>query len=332
MKLRGIDFGSVFDAAGVEGFFGEGYKHQKFLGPFRPNFNGCTFVAKTTTLEPREGNMPMGKNRLTPKELMPKCILPNFQPGNIFLSLKMFLGGYMLNAVGLSGPGAKALFEDGRWQKRTSPFFVSFMSVASTPKERSLETEEFVRLFAQYLPGFKTKVGLQINYSCPNIGLDPSFLVDEAKTGLEIAHRLHIPLMPKFNILVPVDAAREISRSIYCDAICVSNTIHWNDLPKLGIDRKKLFGSDISPLAKFGGGGLSGKPLLPLIVNWLTRAEAADFLKPINAGGGILSPNDIAPLYGADALSIFIGSVASLRPWRVRKIIKKTNLLFRNGG
>lgn len=257
----------------------------------------------------------MKKDGVTPQELFPKCVKVDFRKEII------------LNAVGLSGPGAKALFETGQWQKRTKPFFVSFMSVAPTPEERILETHGFVELFAEYLPKH-APVGLQINFSCPNVGLDTSCLVGEAKAGLEIASVLGVPLMPKFNILAEVNAVKEISKHPACDAVCVSNTIPWDKLPEVGIDRKKLFGTDISPLAEFGGGGLSGAPLLPLVVDWLKIATMA-IRKPINAGGGILSAKDVDSVYCAGANSIFVGSVATLHPRRVQEIIRRAHQLFR---
>jgi len=134
--------------------------------------------------------------------------------------------------------------------------------------------------------------------------------------------------MPKFNVSAPIWAVREITNDPNCDAICISNTIHWDDLPKVGIDRVKLFDTDVSPLAEFGGGGLSGKPLLSLVVKWVCMARLAGIEKPINAGGGILSPNGVNRLYWASASSLFIGSVANLRPWMVQKIIRKANKIF----
>lgn len=326
MKLRGINFGPVLDAAGVRGFFGEGYRHHEFLGPLGPNFAGSTFVAKTTTLEARRGNMPMREDGITAKEWFPKCIFPNFRPGNIALSWKMFLGGYMLNAVGLSGPGAEALFKTKRWQERKTPFFVSFMSVKKNRNERLAELEEFVGMFKTNLPNFQGPVGLQMNYSCPNAGINPDTLVEEVTDGLEIVASLGISLMPKFNVLAPVRAVKEICDHPSCDAICVSNTIPWGSLSEK-IDWKKLFGSNTSPLAEFGNGGLSGKPLLSLVIDWVERARAEGITKPINAGGGILSPGDLNPLC-CIANSIFIGAAASLRPWRVRQIILKAHEVF----
>lgn len=315
MKIHSIDFGPIFDASGVEGFFGEGYAHHKFLRPLGLNFNGCTFVAKTTTLNARAGNMPMKEDGITPKEWKPKCIKIYFRKG------------IMLNAVGLSGPGARALFETNRWQKRNVPFFLSFMSVENTAEARIDELKKFISLFASYLPEFLAPVGLQINYSCPNVGLNPNELIEEVKAGLSIASALDIPLMPKFNVLAPIEAIKEISEESRCDAICFSNTIPWGKLPER-INWKKLFGSDVSPLAEFGGGGLSGWPLFLLVVERMAEARKIGIKKPINAGAGIHCTKNVDVLHNAGASSVFIGSVVNLRPWRVKKIIDQAYQVF----
>jgi len=317
MKLRGTDFGPILNASGARGFDGKKYAHQKFLGPFGPNFTGCGFAAKTTTLPPNKGNMPMKKDCITPSELFPRCIVVNFWEA------------FILNALGLPGPGAEFLFETGRWQMRTEPFFISFMSIAATPEERIAELQEFVKMFARYLPGFRAPVGLQMSYSCSNVGLDLNCLVDEVIPGLKIASVLNIPLIPKLSVLTPVKAAKKISDDPNCDGLCVSNAIHWDDLPKVGIDRKKLFGSDISPLAEFGRGAFSGRHLLPLVIEWVHKAKwLYDIRKPINAGGGILCANDVSSLYQARADSVSIGSVVTLRSWRVEGIIRRAHQLF----
>ena len=328
MKLRGIDFGPALDAAGARNFFGNGYAHHgllKRLGLL--DSAGCKIVAKTTTLHARRGNMPMKRDGITPQEILPKCILPNFRPRSFALSLRMYLKGIMLNAVDLSGPGAGFLFETGRWQKMTGPLVLSFMAVEKKTCDRIFETAEFARLLKHYLPGFHAHVALQVNKSCPNVRLDPDSLVDEVVPEMEFLSELGIPLMYKFNILVPVEAVKRIAESSHCDAICVSNTIPWGKLSEL-IDWKGLFGTNISPLAEYGGGGLSGAPLLPLVANWVAGARQAGITKPINAGGGILCPDDVTTLYRAGASSVFIGSVATLRPWRVKGIIQRAHALF----
>src|SRR3989338_5663965 len=105
MVLRGIDFRHILGGSGTQGFFGEGYPFHKILKPLGLNFEGSTFVAKTTTLRSRKGNLPLKEDGITPAEFFPECI-------KVY-----FCKGIVLNAVGLSGPGAKFLFEDGRWQK-----------------------------------------------------------------------------------------------------------------------------------------------------------------------------------------------------------------------
>jgi dihydroorotate dehydrogenase len=305
MKLRGISFGNVLSASGVQGFFGEGYWFHPYLKPFGLDFSNFTFVAKTTTLDARTGNLPL-RNDFTPRELMPKCI--HVKPWQ----------GVALNALGLSGPGALALLETGRWQARTKPFFISFMSVASTAQERLDELEIFVRYLTRYLPRFRAPFGLQINYSCPNVGLHPHDLFNEVGEGLSIAARPGIPLMPKFNVVLPPKLAKAIGEHPACDALCISNTIPYGQLLKQE-EWEKLFGQS-SPLKSYGGGGLSGKLLLPFVIEWLKEIRSIGFTKPINAGGGILSLGDARDVLDAGADSIFLGSIAFLRPWRVRKI------------
>ncbi|MFA6095752.1 MAG: hypothetical protein WC767_02815, partial [Candidatus Paceibacterota bacterium] len=179
MKLRNVRFGPVQGASGVQGFFGEGYPYHrayKTLFPRGFDFTGMTFVAKTTTLHPRAGNMALGGgDRITPRSLVPDCIVA-----------RPFKGA-ALNAVGLSGPGARFLFETGRWQARKESFFISFMSVEKEVSARQEELREFVRMFRLRLPEFATPVGLQVNLSCPNVGLHLDKVVSEAHAALDIA-------------------------------------------------------------------------------------------------------------------------------------------------
>ena len=62
MKLRGIEYGSVFDAAGVEGMLREGQRLHplfRFLFPGMYSFKGVAFVSKTITWLSNAGNMPL---------------------------------------------------------------------------------------------------------------------------------------------------------------------------------------------------------------------------------------------------------------------------------
>jgi len=318
MKLRGIEFGSVFGASGVQGFFGEGYRHHQILRLFGLSLRGVTFVAKTVTTKKRKGKMPLKNDGITPKEWFPRCVKVYFRQGA------------MLNAVGLSNPGITALLDTGQWQKRDRPFLLSFAPVEPTPKDRIAEVRQFKCQLLSRLPTLQTQVGLQIDCSCPNVDIekDPNLLANEVKNWLAILSALKIPLMPKFSVLTPVQVAKKIADDPNCDAICVSNAIHWDDLDKVGIDCEELFSTNISPLAEFGGGGLSGKPLFPLVVDWLIRSRRIGTGKPILVGGGVSCSDDVNAIHYFGGSAIFIGSVVNLRWWRTRKIVARAHQLF----
>lgn len=317
MRQRGIGFPPIFNAAGAQGFFGEGYPYHRYWKLLGLTFKGCGFGAKTTTLEKRLGNMPLKADGITPVEFRPRCIYVDL------------LKGIALNAVGLSGSGAEALLNTYRWQERREPFFLSFMAVRPTVSDRLVELKEFVTLLARYKPGFQSQFGLELNFSCPNAGIDPTSLVDEVGQALDIAGQLNIPVQCKFNATVPVRAVCEVCRHSECDAITMSNTIPWGKLPER-IDWKGLFGVDVSPLAHLGGGGLSGWPLLPIVCDWIREARDCGFQKPIWACGGIDSVRAVRQAKKAGASGVQIGTVAIVRPWRMRGIIRCAHEIFRS--
>src|SRR3990167_1365830 len=261
MILRGIDFGYVLTSAGARNFFGEGYWFHRLWPWSMMDFTGSTFVTKTITLNARPGNMPLCQDQLSPREFFPKCVKVYWRKGLV------------LNAVGLSGPGAKWLFAAGTWQKIESPFFISFMAVSAELKERREELWQFVELFSRELSKFKAKVGLEIN----------------------------------FNPLVSPESLKTICEHPGCDAVSVANTIPWGKLPER-IDWVGLFGTDVSPLAKFGGGGLSGWPLLPIVAETISEARKLGVKKPTIAGGGIFSIQAADKLIAAGASAIKFGT------------------------
>ncbi len=328
-KIGGIDFGPIWVMSGTLNFFGQGWPFHKWLKKLFPKgfaFEGMTFVTKTTTLEPREGNMPMQEDGITPQEWRPSCII---------LGPWQWLRGVMLNAVGLSGPGARDLLSRGWWQQMTMPFMISFMSVAGTVEERLREFESFLQLLAAEVPNFRTAFGLQINLSCPNVkagGKSDAIIVEEGFGYLRLADNClpDMPIVFKVNTLMRPETAVMLSLHPQCGGICVSNTLPWSAMKWW--QKMLYFPSSIftrkSPLNRFGGGGLSGRPLLPLVEQWVFEARFLGFEKHINAGGGILHTDDVDRLQEAGADSVSIGSVAALRPWRLRSIIKRAYQVF----
>lgn len=313
MKLRGVEFGSVFNAAGARNFFGDGYWFHRLPSPLRPDFRGATFVAKTTTLARRLGNMPLVSGTTKPREWFLRSIALNWRKG------------IAVNAVGLSGPGAAWLFAQQRWQAWPAPFFLSFMGVGETVEQRLQEASDFAHLAALHLRRFRSPVGLQVNFSCPNVGLEPTKLLVEVGETLDRFRELAVPLVPKFNVHLPHRLALHIAEHPACDAFVMGNTLPWGEVPPEL--RRELFGDEESPLLRRGlpapsPGGLSGRPLLPLVVNWIREARRAGFDKPIVGCGGILSVDDAFAVLEAGAAAIELGSVAFLRPWRVQRIIR----------
>lgn len=311
MVIRGIRFSNVFNASGARGFYKEGYWYHRWWAPFGLRYKGSTFVAKTTTLNARMGNMGFSSKDLRPLERVPKCIV--VKP----------MAGVVLNSVGLSGPGLMRLLP--YWAEiKDESFFISYMSVEKTTNERVAEAHRFVGRLIQNYHQLPTKLGIQVNFSCPNVGLDPSELAGEVTRVLDEFEHLRMPLLAKLNVLFPVEVAAEIAKHSALDGIVMSNTVPWGKLPEK-IDWKGLFGSETSPLAHIGGGGLSGKPLLPLVQDWVDRARRAGFRKCIIAGGGVLSARDADLLLDAGADGVELGSVSILRPWRVAGIIRHVN-------
>lgn len=317
MELRGIDFGNCFAASGTLNFFGDGWWYHRLYRLLFSGFkdlNNCTFISKTTTWDPRAGRMRLKEN-LQPKDLLPDCI-------------KLYpIRGIILNAVSLSGPGAKKLFAIGKWQEINKIILISFMSVAETPAERLIEASKFVSLFKENLPLFKAPVGIELNLSCPNTEHDPHDLEKEAISILQKFAELQVPISLKVNVFFNTALLKKIAEKNLCDVITVSNTIPFGTAPSR-IKWKKLFWTKHSPLKKYGGGGLSGKAILPLVLNKIQLMRYCGITIPIKGGGGIMHPDDVNKMKMAGASAIEFATAAMLRPWRVKKIIERANEIF----
>lgn len=312
LTLRGTDFGNIFCAPGARGFFGEGYPYHRLARMLGMTWRRTGFVSKTIVYPPRAGNMPFRQDMLTPKErLVPRSIV--VKPGS----------GHVLNAVGLSGPGAEWALRTGRWQKRTDPFMISFMSVAADPEERLAETKLFVELLGRHLREFKAPFAVQANRACPNTGHPPDEFYAETDEMLDLLGGLGIPVVVNYNPTVPGEVMRATADHEACDALWIGNTIPWGDTR---INWEAIFGGLESPLARRdlpvpGGGGLSGPSCLPHTIERVIEARHLGVTKPIVAGNGIQRSSDVRTLRRAGADAVAIGVVAMVRPWRMRSII-----------
>lgn len=316
MRLRGIDFGYALNASGARGFFGEGYWFHRMWDHLGLDYRGTTFVAKTVTLQERAGNMTLRPDA-RPTELLPKSIL--VKP----------IRGAVLNAVGLSNPGVAPVL--GFWSRSydqlpVSPKMLSFMAVGSTPEQRLGEVRGFAHLIAAYLPEDHpvraAGLGIQLNISCPNAGLSYQKIQRETREALDSLTFLGLPVLLKVSAVFSPELVRDMANHPACDGVVCSNSIPWGKLPSL-IDWKGIFGSETSPLADLGGGGLSGAPILPICAAWVKALRNTGYRKALVGGGGILSRADATKMISSGADAIDVGSASILRPWRVRGIIHR---------
>ena len=313
--INGIDFGPVWAMSGMLNFYSDGWPYHKILKLIGINFSKITFVSKTTTLNPNAGNMPLKKN-LMPVEFLPKSVYQDF------------LHGYALNAISLSGPGAKQIIASEKLKKMTEPFQLSFMSVAPDETERLNEFKKFTEILLREYPKYKARIGLQLNVTCPNTEHDNPEMKEILKM-LDMCDPLvekGIAIILKISVEMPALNVLRFGEHKNCHAICTSNTVNFGSMPEK-IDWKKMF-PDGSPLLKRNlnirkPGGLSGAPLLPLVIEQIKTLRKAGFKKHINGGGGILHKSDVDKIIEAGADSISIGSVAFLNPLAVPGIIRR---------
>jgi dihydroorotate dehydrogenase len=319
LKLNGISVPAVWLASGVLNFFGEGYWYDDLFRYTMPGFGfkNALFTSKTTTIDPRKGNMPLLKDGITPRDLKPACIY--VQP----------FKNFALNAVGLSGPGAEFLFKTYRWQQmKHGVIKISFMPVGKTSAERIIEVRRFAQLLKFFLPDFVSKVIIELNISCPNVGRMVCVLdtVEETNDMLAILGELGVPIVVKTDPLFSVEGLARIAKSTYCSALSPSNTIHFDKLPRE--DRNRAFPNGRSPLRQFGGGGFSGPIIKKYGVRCVQNCRLAGIQIPIIGGGGIDTASDVVEYHNAGASGVAIGSVVFLRPFRVQGIIDYGNMLF----
>ncbi|MBI2121598.1 MAG: hypothetical protein HYT98_00595 [Candidatus Sungbacteria bacterium] len=312
LYLRGIPFHRVFNSAGARGFCGEGYPGHN-LGL---NFAGASLITKTITFQPRKGNMPL-KAGGTPCDWKPECIV---------VTPWMFLKGVTMNAVGLSNFGAEWLLNDPRLHNCPEPFLISFMAVGKTPEERiEKECRPFIKLVRQYVHKFKSHFGFETNYTCANAGIIGGISCEEIKESSEIMASIGVPLVVKLNLLAPMELVKEIAEYPYVDAITIGNAIPWDSLWRIGINPLDVYWTTVSPLEKFGGGALSGKPLFHPTLQYISALRRIGVAKPIIACGGIFTEKNVKDVLDAGASAIQLGSMkihSKFWPWHVQQVIR----------
>lgn len=343
LEFNGVNFGTIFCATGSRGFCGEGYPFHKLWKHAGLCWKETGFSGKTMTRLPRRGpefgepgNMPLKKDGVTPQELLPRSIWTSFQND-----------GEMFNAVGLAGFGLEFYLKTGNLYKITDPFFISIMLMALDASGQEAELREICEIINRYKP-FKAPIALQINYGCPNSGHKLDEYHSRICNQTEITKSLlGIPVVANVNALMPTDILIDVSR--VADGLCIGNTIPWKGTDRIDWSRYgerspirnqldpirleiDLENRQIIPVEKRSkdmiDGGLSSPVCLPLTIEAVQKLRDSGVKIPIIAGNGIRTTKDIFDLGKAGANAVFVGSLAVVRPLRMKGIISFAHHTF----
>jgi len=118
------------------------------------------------------------------------------------------------------------------------------------------------------------------------------------------------PLIVKVGYDQPYVAIAQAVEGV-ADAIHAINAVPW----------RLVFGERPSPLARLGGGGVSGEPIRPFVREAVQRLRAHTRL-PIVAGGGIYTLQDLEELWALGARAFSIGTLFLRAPWQPNRLVR----------
>lgn len=286
-------------ASGALKFDGRGWFWEwplRWVGIIDPKL--FTVVIKTLTYAPRKGNLRW------------------YKPWDC---VKLLEGG-VLNAVGLTNPGVI------KWSQQYGSR-INSQNISTMGSIMSLETDtkkhvDELKKMAIYLNDFNF-VGLEVNGSCPNTGEDIVKNTDKVIAGIhEVKKYSRFPLILK--VSVTHDDGQTLEKIIdqtkrIVEAYSI-NSVLW----KTVYNAKTSHGEKISPLAKFGGGGVSGKLAQEFtwpLVNKLSKLSTI----PV-CGPSVWDYIDLHLLRNHNASAIDFGSIFLRHPSRPTDFVKRDML------
>lgn len=212
-------------------------------------------------------------------------------------------GAGLINAIGLTNPGAKAEAENlaailPRLHEEGALLFVSIFA------KDVAEFGETARILAQVQPDL-----IEANLSCPNVadefGMPFAAKEDTAAAATEAVKKAvgDLPVAIKLAPNVPnIGAIARAVREAGADVICAVNS-----MPGMIIDARSA-----SPVLKNKVGGISGPALKPIALKCVADvARAVDL--PIIGTGGVCSGVDAAEMIMAGATAVGVGSAVYYR-------------------
>jgi dihydroorotate dehydrogenase len=275
-------------ASGAMGYNGKGWIQEQ---PFRwlglLDTSLFTHRMKTITLAPRKGNFRWWK----PWD----CVKPILDDWKIVGTV---------NAYGLSNKGLDWFLN----------WIAPFIKDRSTPLIASIfsDSEDSTRelgIMASKL-GKLPFIAIEFNTSCPNTRHGVQKNIEQISKGVEaIEQNCNLPIGLKISVAQNVeDIIGAVAGKIqYLDI----NSVPW----------KFVFPFQKSPLAKFGGGGVSGKVAQPF--TWALTEKLAKITSVPVIGPSVWDFQDIKKLRALGAKAISFGSVFLCHPSRPTSFIKK---------
>jgi dihydroorotate dehydrogenase (NAD+) catalytic subunit len=237
---------------------------------------GAAVFAKSATRSKRTGNF-IAWNPLTWKYI------------------RRLPGGGMLNAYGLTNPGAEACARQNK-----AAVEQGFKVIPNLYPEFVKGTELAILDLVEAVEVYQEALGtdfwaLELNYSCPN---SQEAIRENVAQGLKCSQavRAKYPglfLIAKISICHPYEFAQELAK-LGINALHAINTIPF----------EIIYPQGHSPLWRVGGGGVSGGPALAAALSYNTKLRKKVAL-PLIMGCGVKNREDVQRYLdvGADAVS-----------------------------
>jgi len=234
------------------------------------------------------------------KTLTSKPRKGNLRWFNPFRCIRLFPGG-VVNAIGLTNPGIEW------WCRKIGPY----VNQAKIPLIGSIFSNDIKELAAMVtmLNDFDL-VGLEINASCPSIEGDFLENTEKVVKSCQAAkEKSRFPLILKLSVVHNIEIIVPQLEGIV-EAISI-NSVPWSF----------VFPNRKSPLAHFGGGGISGKIAQPFTWGFVEKLVKTTSIPVI--GSSVWDFSDIEKLRKLGAKAVSFGSVFLKYPWRPTMFIHK---------
>lgn len=280
-------------ASGALAFDGRGWPWEwplRWIGLIDPT---CfTLVTKTLTRRPRRGNL---------RWTHPWSVVKGISPSPASLTPDK-VGEGIVNAIGLTNRGIEW------WIKKVAPRIPPhYKTVVSIEAEEEKETVEMI----QMLSAQKKIVGIELNLSCPNTPTADQRSIEKILSICRKASEYSpFPLIAKLSYTHPYSFIAKSLEGSNVQAISI-NSIPW----------QALFPDRPSPLARFGGGGVSGKIIQP--TTWKMVEEIAKTSKIPVIGPSVWDYEDIQKIFDRGAKAVSFGSIFVSYPWRPTSFVKR---------